>query len=75
MAGSGKTGSTSLRNKLHKMQTQKVIVSMILATWVGSEFKDNSEPLLMFAYKSSSPVGVGLSMTKVTLVNALSVSG
>ena len=29
MAGSGKTGSTSLRNKLHKMQTQKVIVSIL----------------------------------------------
>ena len=30
MAGSGKTGSTSLRNKLHKMQTQKVLVSILL---------------------------------------------
>ena len=30
MAGSGKTGSTSLRNKLHKMQTQKVIVSILM---------------------------------------------
>lgn len=29
MAGSGKTGSTSIRNKLHKMQTQKVIVSIL----------------------------------------------
>lgn len=36
MAGSGKTGSTSLRNKLHKMQTQKVIVSILFLCAVAA---------------------------------------